>query len=118
MKSDFSTKHDLSALHSSYLDSKSDMASRFYSLSTTWRTEIESASTANDMFLHPAYQQIIGMGPSAIPFLLRELSERPEHWFWALTAFTGVDPVPESHRGRVDQMAQAWLQWRRERGYV
>jgi hypothetical protein len=63
------------------------------------------------MALHPAYQQIIGMGPVALPFLLRALRRRPEHWFWALKAITGADPVQPEHRGQVRMMAADWLEW-------
>lgn len=70
------------------------------------------------MAMHPAYQQIIGMGPVAIPLLLRELQKSPDHWFWALKAITDVDPVPASERGRQKQMAAAWLRWGKEHGYL
>jgi hypothetical protein len=68
------------------------------------------------MVLHPAYQQIIGMGKEALPFLIRELERNPDHWFWALRAITGEDPVPAEHRGRVRLMAQDWVKWARKRG--
>jgi hypothetical protein len=59
--------------------------------------------------MHPAYQQIIGLGPAGVPLLLRELEREPDHWFWALRAITGEDPVPEEARGRLREMAAAWL---------
>jgi hypothetical protein len=67
--------------------------------------------------MNHAYQQIIGMGEPAIPLILDEFERRPSHWSWALTAITGDDPVPESARGRLKEMAAAWLQWGREKGY-
>jgi len=33
-----------------------------------------------------AYQQIIDMGLAVIPLILRELEQRPNHWFAALRA--------------------------------
>jgi hypothetical protein len=68
------------------------------------------------MVLHPAYQRIIGMGTAAVPFLLCELERRPDHWFWALTAITGADPVKPEHRGKLREMANAWLKWGKEQG--
>ena len=66
--------------------------------------------------MHPAYQRIIGLGPSAIPLILRELQRQPGHWHWALQALTGEDPA---HPGdTVTQTAQAWLQWGKERHYI
>lgn len=44
--------------------------------------------------MHPAYQQIIGMGEKALPLILRDLRDRPTgHWFWALNAITGEEPT-------------------------
>ena len=67
--------------------------------------------------MHPAYQQIIGMGPAAIPWLLAELEREPDHWFWALKSITMVDPVSADERGDIHKMAQAWLKWGKDRGY-
>jgi hypothetical protein len=75
-----------------------------------------SSITAKAM--HPAYQQIIGMGPAAIPLILRDLQRRPDHWFWALTAMTGEDPVPPEDAGDMRKMAEAWIQLGRARGHV
>ena len=69
------------------------------------------------MVMHMAYQRIIGLGPAVIPSLLQELDRSPQHWFWALHAITGVDPVLPEHKGQVQHMAQDWLRWGRETGY-
>ena len=68
--------------------------------------------------MHPAYQRIIGMGSEVLPLILRRLSRKPDHWFWALEAITGENPVPESSQGRLGEMAEAWLDWARSHGYV
>ena len=62
------------------------------------------------------YQAIIGMGETALPFILDEMRQRDGHWFWALRAITGENPVPPEHRGNVEAMTQDWLQWARQRG--
>jgi hypothetical protein len=69
------------------------------------------------MALHPAYQQIVGMGRSALPFLFRELKQRPDHWFWALRAITGENPVSSEHRGNIINMARDWLEWAGQKGF-
>ncbi len=89
---------------------------RFNQLAQRWRKECAHLSSVREMVLHPAYQQIIGMGKDAIPFLLRELERQPDHWFWALWAITQENPVPQDHRGRVREMARDWLEWARQRG--
>ena len=58
------------------------------------------------------------MGYVAVPFMLRALTVQVDHWFVALHAITGVDPVSEEHRGHLDRMAADWLQWGASRGLV
>lgn len=88
-----------------------DSAEKFSRLVEQWRSETAFVSSATDMAMHPAYQAIIGMGEDAVPLLLRELERAPDHWFWALKAITGADPVPDEVKGQMDGMAQAWLRW-------
>ena len=91
---------------------------KFERLAAQWREETLFDSSVLRMSMHRAYQQIIGMGPLAVPLLLRELKRGPNHWFWALHAITGVDPVPQSDRGKVQAMAAAWLRWGEEQGFL
>ena len=93
-------------------------AQRFARLSAQWKTGRGPVSSLSEMVMYPAYQQIIGMGRSAIPFLLRELEQSPDHWFWALKSITGIDPVPPEHRGDIALMSDDWLRWGREQGYA
>jgi len=57
------------------------------------------------------------MGDAALPLIFQELRREPDHWFWALKAITGEDPVAESDRGRLDKMTTAWLKWAEQNGY-
>ena len=89
----------------------------FQELVTTWRQETLFTSSVTDMAMHSSYQRIIGLGPAAVPLLLRELERNPDHWFWALHAITGVDPTMPEQKGNVQEMAKAWLDWGRAAGY-
>ena len=89
---------------------------RFRTLVQQWKQGRGPTSSTTQLAVHPAYQQIIGMGGSAVPLLLRELEREPDHWFCALKAITGEDPVPEASRGRLREMTDAWLKWGREHG--
>ncbi|MGO9273516.1 MAG: hypothetical protein ACLQOO_25315 [Terriglobia bacterium] len=53
-----------------------------------------------------------------VPLILAELRRELDHWFWALKAITGEDPVPAVRRGNMKEMAEIWLEWGRQRGYV
>lgn len=90
---------------------------KFDKLAKQWYTEVSGSSFVAEKINHPAYQQIIEMGPAVVPFLLRELEQKPTHWFHALQTITGVNPIKPEQRGRVKHMAQAWLQWGKNNGY-
>ncbi len=91
---------------------------RFHRLASQWRDETELLSSTTARAMHPAYQQIIGLGPEALPLIFKELPQTPGHWFWALRSITGEDPVPSADAGNVRRMAEAWLDWGRAHGYV
>jgi hypothetical protein len=95
-----------------------DVSKRFASLKDRWLKETEHLSSITQIVLNPAYQQIIGMGPAALPLIFAELAERPHHWFWALNAITGENPVPAESVGDLDAMREAWFQWARKRGHL
>lgn len=90
---------------------------KFAALAKQWKAARGPESTIARLSMHPAYQQIIGMGDTAVPLILAELEARPDHWFWALNAITGADPVPEADRGVMGKMTEAWLKWGVEHGY-
>ena len=79
-----------------------------------WREERGAASSLSDMFACPSYLKIIGIGERALPLIFARLrSERddPDHWFAALEAITGENPIPENDCGDTLKMAEAWLSW-------
>lgn len=91
---------------------------RFYSLVDIWQRETQLSSSLAEFVMHPAYQEIIGMGNLAIPLILAELKERPNHWFWALSSITGENPIKVEQRGKLKEMTQSWLDWGKEKGYI
>jgi len=90
---------------------------RFHELVAAWKRERGPHSSSARLAEHPAYQQIIHMGPEVVPLLLRELEREPDHWFRALHALTGANPAPAPSSGKIPEMATAWLRWGREQGY-
>lgn len=90
---------------------------RFHQLAGEWKQATLLISSGTEMLLHPAYQQIIGMGRDAVPLLVAELRRDPDHWFWALKSITGEEPVAEADRGNLARMTEAWLKWAEQRGY-
>ena len=89
----------------------------FIRLAAEWRQSREPGDI-HRMAMHMAYQRIIGLGTPIVPYILRELKCKPDHWFWALHAITGEDPVPQDAQGELGKMTEAWLEWGREEGYI
>jgi len=94
------------------------LAARFEALAAEWKAAVALTSSSSAMVAHPAYQAVIALGPPAVPLLLRELEREPAHWFEALKAITGEDPVPPADWGHVRVMAAAWLAWGRTRRLI
>ena len=90
---------------------------RFLSLAARWKAERLPVSSPTQLTDHPAYLEIVGMGRTAIPWLLRELRREPDHWFIALKRLAGIDPVQPASRGNLDAMAADWLAWGRQQGH-
>lgn len=89
----------------------------FQELVNQWQQETRGISSSTELILHPAYQQIIGMGREVVPLLLRELEKKSGRWFWALKSITRQDPVPLELRGKTKEMIKIWLDWGRKNGY-
>ncbi len=93
------------------------VAERFRQLAATWHRETDYLSSMDEAESHPAYQEIVRLGPKVVPLLLRDLEAQHTHWFAALEALTGARPVPASVAGNIPQMAAAWLRWAKDNGY-
>lgn len=83
-----------------------------------WRNETAYLSSSARITEHPAYQELIDVGPAALPVLFRDLEQTGDgHLAKALTAMTGANPVSDADRGSVRKVADAWLHWANENGY-
>lgn len=81
-----------------------------------WKIETRHTSPVKVMIAHPSYRRIMGMGKEGLPLLFRELERQPDHWFVALSAMTGIDPVPAG--ATFIEGVSAWLEWGRAEGYL
>jgi len=94
-----------------------ELSAMFDELTKKWIFETQFCSSVDRIVMHPAYQRIIGIGPKAVPLILRRMRKEPHLWFWALYSITGDDPVSEELLGDIDAMTNAWLEWGRKRDY-
>lgn len=97
---------------------KQTLEERFQRLLTRWREDTYLSSSSTEDPAHPAYQEIIALGPAVLPLLFRELQRSLDgHLAQALAALTGAHPVAAEDRGRIQKVAEAWLRWGRENGW-
>lgn len=89
----------------------------FNLLVAQWEQETGLFSSLDKICMHPAYQRIIGMGEKILPLIFSELERNPAHWFWALSAITGENPIQSDQRGNLRKMTRAWLDWANSHGY-
>ena len=94
------------------------LTERFTLLAAEWKRDTVLLSSSSAIAGHTAYQAIIALGPSVVPLLLRDLEREPLHWFEALQAITGEDPVSKQDYARIPAMRDAWLEWGRSRGLI
>jgi hypothetical protein len=81
-----------------------------------WKEGTKFSSSTTDLITDPAYLRIIGLGPPVLPYLLAELRENPDHWFWALEAISGTDPAGANDE--FDIRVEKWLTWGLKLGYI
>jgi hypothetical protein len=91
---------------------------RFRRLASEWKDQSRYLSNNAQIAMLRPYQRIIGMGMPVVPLILEELRTEPDQWFWALEAITEENPVPPESAGIVRQMAQAWVEWGRQKGLL
>jgi hypothetical protein len=90
----------------------------YRALVSEWEFGIRTTSSLTEMIAHPAFRRIVAAGRAAIPFLLRQIKADPSFLVLALGEITGENPVPRSARGKVKEMAKAWLAWGEKNGLL
>jgi hypothetical protein len=84
-----------------------------------WDEETALISSTTQIEAHPAYRAIIGLGKPALPALFREMERtRNGHLDGAVGAITGVQPVPPELAGRMRSIADVWVKWAKDNGYL
>jgi hypothetical protein len=92
---------------------------QFHGLAIRWTELTAYRSNMGGLRHHPVYQELIALGEPAVSLILRELERKPSvSWFGMLSAITGDDPVSPEQAGHVAAMADAWLGWGRQHGYL
>ena len=96
-----------------------ELSDKFLRLSNQWKHDTGHLSLLSQIAAHPSYQDIVAMGESAIPLILRDLETEPNHWFSALLAIAGEGPeIPVHERGDIKAVSEAWLKWGKSKQYI
>lgn len=90
----------------------------FSTLADTWDAQVFMTSSLEKQVLNENYQRIIGLGPTAIPLILRRLKSMGGNWFWALRAIAGEDPISADDYGDYEEMRKSWVKWGVAKGLI
>lgn len=113
------TSNHTESAYEKWAKKESDLQSeKFGRLKEAWLQETMFSSSLSDITCNDSYHAIIGMGEAALPLILADLQEQPRHWFSALRAITGFDPVDPEEAGDLQAMTDAWLEWARDTGIM
>ena len=83
----------------------------FSGLVATWQEETGGLSSTTRRYAHRSYQAILGLGSGVIPLILKELNNRPDWWFEALSALAKPDVNPVKPGMTFEQAVAAWNEW-------
>jgi hypothetical protein len=99
-------------------DANSHLKKDFERLADAWRNEVQFSSSILEIVMNKNYQSIIGQGRAIVPFILNDLKNGPDHWYWALAAITGANPAEHAPPGDIAAISAAWLDWGKRSGII
>ena len=113
IRQNIQTAHDLFMGQSVFIQEmyKKQLGTKFDLYSGIWKTETMFSSNSSEITNNSAYRSIIGLGKDIIPFIIEDLKQSENHWFYALELLTGENPIKSEHRGIINLMKSDWLNW-------
>ena len=99
-------------------DTPVSLPQQFEMLAEVWRNETGMYSVDTRKVAHPAYLRIISMSHQAIPLILNELRERGGHWYQALEAILGYNPIHVRGPISIQELRERWLDWGKQQGHI
>ena len=92
----------------------------FNELASQWYRETRMLSFVRQKVSNICYQNIIGMGKEALPFIFKELSKGKGDWIYAIERITRVteknNPVPVG--ASYKEAIAIWMQWASDNGHL
>jgi hypothetical protein len=109
---------DLFTGPSAALYGDADIATAFRTLADEWSARTQHISSNKDLITDPNYRQIVKLGWSVVPLLLKDMRDNKRFWFPALYEITNVRPFDPSDAGNGKRMLEAWMKWGRLKGLI
>jgi len=96
-----------------YMEDKyrKELYDHFLNLKKQWLENTKFSSNAFLNLNHPAHSEILRYGKPFLPFILEDLKENRNHWFYTLSLISGEDPVLQENKGNVERMSEDWIEW-------
>lgn len=88
----------------------------FDELAERWHEHTDHLSIEWRKCMHPAYQDILGMGEAAVPFILQRLPEEGSAWFWALEHIARKDHAAGARS--IEEALEIWKSWARDKRLI
>lgn len=107
------TNHNLYIGHSVFNKAlyKKKLKMKFDLYNSTWQNETMFLSSISEITNNGAYRSIIDLGGDVVPLIIDDLLNSENHWFYALEAITGINPIKKEHRGDFNGMKSDWIEW-------
>lgn len=93
---------------------KKQLKKQFDFYSSIWKDETIFFSSISEITNNSAYISIISLGQEVLPLIIDDLKISDSHWFYALEALTGCNPIKENHKGIIPLMKNDWIEWAKE----
>lgn len=88
---------------------------RARALIARWVSETQNVSSLSAMKSHPAFVELVSIGRGAISAIMDAYTEDAPFLYLILARITDENPVPESARGDIQAIREAWIEWGNKR---
>lgn len=94
-----------------------NVAQQFQPLADAWARHCHNArfsSQLRDYLDHPAYRQLIALGPAAIPYIMERYKFDNLPWGFVLREITGIPVIADPDDFSPTDVKHTWLRWWQE----
>jgi len=88
-----------------------DDFSEFKRLVSRWRAETYFLPSVREKVENPAFRRIVEMREKVIPWIISEIRRTPDFLVMALGFLVPDNPIPDSTRGKINEIVDFWLTW-------